>query len=149
MFKVHDWGKSYDHTRLGVGKEVDLQWMELAKGWLLPTWLPRLVSKPGRSQGLLYKHCCSSFTDWVLLFFQWLYGSAAPKRLKMMLPIIKEICWNLEGLKNGLIGSKVTVILLNKWILPIGGDASRRVCACSLRSRLVYILLIIFLILSF
>ena len=33
---------------------------------------------------------------------------------------------------------KVIVILLNEWILPIGGVASGRVCPCSLRSRLVY-----------
>ena len=39
---------------------------------------------------------------------------------------------NLEG-----IGSRVTAILLNGWTLPIGEAASRRVCACSLRSRLV------------
>ena len=31
----------------------------------------------------------------------------------------------------------LVVIFLNGWILPIGGVASGRVCACSLRSRLV------------
>ena len=31
----------------------------------------------------------------------------------------------------------VTAIMLNGWILPIGGVASGRVCACSLCSRLV------------
>ena len=31
--------------------------------------------------------------------------------------------------------------MLNGWILPIGGVASERVCACSLRSRLVFILI--------
>ena len=36
------------------------------------------------------------------------------------------------------MGSKVTAILLKGWIWPIGGVASRRVCACSLRSRLVF-----------
>ena len=39
--------------------------------------------------------------------------------------------------KASLSGSKVTAILLKGWILPIGGIASGRVCACSLRSRLV------------
>ena len=34
-------------------------------------------------------------------------------------------------------GSKVTVILLKRLILPIGGVALGRVCTCSLRSRLV------------
>ena len=44
---------------------------------------------------------------------------------------------NLEGHFNRFIGSKVTTILVNGGILPSGGVASGRVCACSLRSRLV------------
>ena len=51
--------------------------------------------------------------------------------------IAKEIL-NLEGHSNCITGSKVMVILLNGWILPIGGVASERVCACNLLSRLVY-----------
>ena len=51
--------------------------------------------------------------------------------------IFKEIL-NSEGHPNRNTGSKVTAILLNWWILPIGGASSGRVCACSLRSRLVY-----------
>ena len=35
------------------------------------------------------------------------------------------------------MGSKVSAILVNGGILPRGGVASGRVCACSLRSRLV------------
>ena len=45
---------------------------------------------------------------------------------------------NLEGHQYRINGSRVITILLNGWILPIGGASSRRVCACSLRSRLVY-----------
>ena len=45
---------------------------------------------------------------------------------------------NLEGHQNCITGSRVTAILLNGWTLPIGEAASGRVCACSLRSRLVY-----------
>ena len=45
---------------------------------------------------------------------------------------------NPEGHLNRITGSKVKVILLNWWILPIGGASSGRVCACSLRSRLVF-----------
>jgi hypothetical protein len=48
----------------------------------------------------------------------------------------KEIL-NLEGHQNRITGSRVTAILLNGWILPVGEVASGRVCACSLRSRLV------------
>ena len=44
---------------------------------------------------------------------------------------------NLEYDPNCIIGSKVVAIFLNWWALPIGGVASRRVCACSLISRLV------------
>ena len=45
---------------------------------------------------------------------------------------------NPEGHQNHCIGSKVTVILMNGWILPTGGASSGRVCACSLCSRLVF-----------
>ena len=44
---------------------------------------------------------------------------------------------NLEGHLNRFVGSKVTAILVNGGILPSGGVALGRVCACSLRSRLV------------
>ena len=44
---------------------------------------------------------------------------------------------NHEEHQNLCIGSKITAILLNGWILPTGGASSGRVCACSLRSRLV------------
>ena len=43
---------------------------------------------------------------------------------------------NLEGKQNCCIGLKVMAILLNWWILTVGGVASRRACACSLHSRL-------------
>ena len=57
--------------------------------------------------------------------------------LKMVLPVIKQAIMpfaeilNLEGHHNCSIGSKITAILLNELILPTGGVASRRVCACS------------------
>ena len=44
---------------------------------------------------------------------------------------------NIEGHQNPISGSEVTAILLKGWIWPIDGVASGRVCACSLRSRLV------------
>ena len=44
---------------------------------------------------------------------------------------------NPEGHQNRINGLKVTAILLNGWILPIGGASSGRVCSCSLRSSLV------------
>ena len=51
---------------------------------------------------------------------------------------IQEIL-NLKGHHNRIIGFKVTAILQNGWVLPMGGVASGRVCACSLCSRLVFI----------
>ena len=44
---------------------------------------------------------------------------------------------NPKGLRNPFSGPKVTDILLKGWIWPFGGVASGRVCASSLRSRLV------------
>ena len=40
-----------------------------------------------------------------------------------MLPFFKEIL-NLKGHQNCITGSKVTAILLNAWILPIGGASA-------------------------
>ena len=51
---------------------------------------------------------------------------------------MKKTFLNPEGYQNPISGSKVTVILLKGLIFPIGGVASGRVCACSLRSRLVF-----------
>ena len=45
---------------------------------------------------------------------------------------------NPKGHQYHFSGSKGMVIFLKVWIWPIGGVASGRVCACSLRSRLVF-----------
>ena len=60
----------------------------------------------------------------------------------MVLPVKKkyiDIFLNIEGHQNCCIGLKLTVTLLNGWILPTGGVALGRVCACSLRSGLVLV----------
>ena len=44
---------------------------------------------------------------------------------------------NPEGHQNPISRLKVKAILPKRWILPIGGALSGRVCACSLSSRLV------------
>ena len=49
---------------------------------------------------------------------------------------------NLVGHLNRFMGSKVTAILVKGGISPRGGVASGRVCACSLRSRLVFTLIL-------
>ena len=43
---------------------------------------------------------------------------------------------NLEGHQNRCIGSKVTVILLNEWILPTVGAACGRVCTLHVKQLL-------------
>ena len=53
--------------------------------------------------------------------------------------VIKNL-FNPEGHANPISGLKVTTILLKAWIWPTGGVASGRVCACSLRSRLILVL---------
>ena len=65
-------------------------------------------------------------------------ADGAFSRKKDYVTIFEEIL-NPEGHQNRNTGSKVTAILLNGWILPIGGASSGRVCSCSLRSRLVFI----------
>ena len=40
-----------------------------------------------------------------------------------MIQFFQEIL-NLEGIQNRIIGSRVTPILLNRWILPIGGAST-------------------------
>ena len=52
-------------------------------------------------------------------------GAVTLKRLTIVLPVIKHIDifsenLNLEGHLNRCIGSKVTVVLLNGWIMPTG-----------------------------
>ena len=49
--------------------------------------------------------------------------------------IFREIL-NSEGHPNGITGSKVLAILLNGWILPVGG-VHREGCARSQQTRLV------------
>ena len=101
-----------------------------------------VFSRPGRSQGLLYK----LLRYWLI---QWWFVKISLQRRHALtvtdsafsqkidhVTILKEIL-NPYGNPNRITGSKVTAILLNGWCLPIGGASSGRVCACSLRSRLV------------
>ena len=51
-------------------------------------------------------------------------------------------CLNPEGHQNSCSGSKVTAILLKGWIWPIGGASAGLGLPCSLRSRLVFLLIL-------
>ena len=122
---------------------------------LSPVW--GIFSRPGKSQGLLYKHLCSSKS---LLHGSWsviissleplhsfihafikstfslphIYVVAMPKRLEIGLQVIKytisriKTFLNPKGHQNPIGGSKVIAILMKGCILPIGGVASGRVC---------------------
>ena len=94
-----------------------------------------VFSRPGQSQGLLYKHCCdsliSSFIHLVCDPFPPLAQRSrhdltvrvgAPSNKIDDVTQIYDIL-NLKGYQNSIIGSKVTAI----W--KMGGVASGRVCA--------------------
>ena len=98
-----------------------------------------IFSRPGRSQGLLYKHLCNSFINWFSHpLLKALVKISLRRRHALMVGdgafshkmdyVFKEIL-NLEGHPNRIAGSKVTAIWLNWWILPIGGASSGRICA--------------------
>ena len=57
-----------------------------------------IVSGPGQSQGLLYKHLRHSFSQSVILFLPQLYGAAMPKWL--------EICHSTQELSKSRMASK-------------------------------------------
>ena len=82
--------------------------------------------------------------------WKYFYSAATPQWLEMVLWHIKRLYYNfeenlsLEGHKNCKTGSRVTAVLLNGWIFPIGqsGEATRwRVCYQRGLPRLVSLLL--------
>ena len=87
-----------------------------------------IFCRPGKARSCTTNTVVIHFLYDLLVIFPKLYFST---------PILLTVIFNLEGHQNRCIGSKVTTILLNVWILPTGGAASGRVCACNLRSRLV------------
>ena len=79
------------------------------------------ISKPGQSQGLLYKHLCASFIHLVshsVMVCENIFmtppgpNDGAFSHKKDYLTIFKEI-FNHEGHPNRNTGSNVTAILLN------------------------------------
>ena len=84
-------------------------------------------SRPGRSQGLLYKHLRNSVSDPLVKIYlrrrhaQMVKIGASSRKTNYIDSFSENL--NLEGHYNRCIGSKVTAILLNGWILPTGGAA--------------------------
>ena len=83
-----------------------------------------VFSRPGRSQGLLYKQLVSnSLIKSVIVFLPQLDSAATPKRLELVLLVIKIDYvivilnfLNPERHQNPISISKVTAILLKGWI---------------------------------
>ena len=86
--------------------------------------LKYIISRPGRSQGLLYKHLCHSLSE--------PFPPTALRRRHAQMVRDSTFCYkidyveviknflNLEAHQNWISGSKVTVILLKGLILSIG-----------------------------
>ena len=103
--------------------------------------LSETESDPGKARG------CStntSVTDSVMVCENIFTAPPRPNDCRWCFQSSNRLCYNFleiinpEGHQNRIGGSKVTTILRKGWILHIGGVASGRVCACSLRSRLVH-----------
>ena len=66
-------------------------------------------------------------------------GATKPNRLRMVPPVIKRTLlhrFTHPNVSNHIFNLKVTRILLNGWIWPIGEVALKRVCPCSLQKRI-------------
>ena len=103
----------------------------------------QIISRPGQSQGLLYKKPRDSFsqpfppTALLCRHSQTVSDSTSSYNIDYVIMIKKFL--NPKGHQNIFSGSKATAILLEGWNWPVCGVASGRVCVCSLRSRLVII----------
>ena len=105
-----------------------------------------IINRPRQSQRLLYKHLRHSLINKLIHPFpptalqcrhaQLVRSSHSSYKIDYV--IVIENFLNPNGHQNWISGSKVAAILLKVWILPIGEVASGRVCACSLRIRLVF-----------
>ena len=105
-----------------------VQWDVL---WAALCNLAMFLSRPGQSQGLHYKHLCYWLFDW---FMQ---SPTALRRRYAQTVRNRSFSYKIDyviGIHQ-CSGSKGTAILMKGLILPVGGVASGRVCACSLRSQ--------------
>ena len=110
-----------------------------------------VISRPVRSQGLLYKqprHSLSlsePFPPTALRrrHAQTVRVSTSSYKIDYVITIKNFL--NPEGHQNPFSGSKVTAILLKGWIRPIGGASAGEGLPCSLRSRLVFFIILNFL----
>ena len=92
-------------------------------------YFPSIISRPGQSQWLLYKHLCHSLINWLSHIFpptalrgrhaKTVGDSSSSYKIDYGIGIKNFL--NPEGHQNCISGSKITAILLKGWILPICG----------------------------
>ena len=119
----------------------NLMWNTLNSHIFLTAIYFFLISRPGQSQGLLYKHLCQSLIHWCTApaLVKIFTAPSRPNGLKWCFQSKNKLYWhfseilNLPGHLNCSTGTQVMAILLNGWILTTGGVASGRVCpaACA------------------
>ena len=137
LYFLADPGKARGCSRNTSVTDSLIQWFSF--------FLPQLFSRPRQSQGLFYKPLHHWFINSVSQPFPptalWHRHTQTVKdstsSYKIDYGIVIENFLNPEGHQNPFNGSKVWAILLKGWIWLIGGVESGRVCACSLRRRLV------------
>ena len=85
-----------------------------------------LISRPGRSQGLLYKHLCCSFIHWLIhpLVCHARLVRDGSSSYKINYVIVTKNSLNPKWHQNTINNSKVMAILLKGRILPIGGASA-------------------------
>ena len=110
-----------------------------------------VFSRPGRSQRLLYKHLCYLLTDSLILKWEYLYGAVTPKQLQMVLLVnYSQLYWHFFRDSRSWRASKSLNCLksysdfADGWNFPTGWASLGRVCAGSLRRRLVFLDLVHF-----
>ena len=74
-----------------------------------------VISRPGQSQGLLYKDLHHSFINWVILFLPQLYSAATPKRLEITLSGTIKLCHSYKRLSKSWKATK-----LHHWFKSYG-----------------------------
>ena len=113
--------------------------------WL---YMSDMVSRPGQSQGLLYKQLCHWLIDWFINSVSEPFPPTALRRrhahmvrestssYKLDYVIVIKNIQNPEGNQNPISGSKVTAVLLKGWICLLvelhRGRSAPAACAAGL-----------------
>ena len=136
------WGYDYISFPAYMWWELDQLLIQI---WILSRGISQLIiSRPGTARD------CSTNTFVINSVIQWWFVKISSRRRHT--PMVKDCAFshkidyvtiiflrilNLEGNQNCSTGVRVMAILLNGWVLPVGGVSLGRVGVCSLWSRLV------------